>query len=56
MLDSVEELILEAGSKQSRGSYGQLSEIVVVKGMKKVSNEVKGWVAMSVSLRRGLRK
>jgi hypothetical protein len=54
VVDNVEEWILEAGRRQSRGSYGQLSEIVVVKGMKKVSNEVKGWIAMSRSLRRGL--
>lgn len=36
--ESDDPCILEAGSKQSRGLYGQLREMVVVNGMKKASN------------------
>ena len=36
--ESDEPRILEAGSKQSRGLYGQFKETVVVNGMKKASN------------------
>ena len=52
--ESDEAWSLEAGRRQSRGSYGQLREIVVVNGMKKFSNETWGCAAMSLSRRRGL--
>jgi hypothetical protein len=53
-LERDEAWTFEAGSRQSRGSYGQFSEIVVVKGMKKFSKDTKGWWAMMRSRRRGL--
>lgn len=47
-------LILDAGRRQSRASYGQFREMVVVNGMKKESNGTKGLVAIRLSRRRGL--
>jgi hypothetical protein len=42
---------LDAGRSTSCGSYGQLSDTVVVNGMKKFSKEMKGltWVSLSRS-------
>ena len=53
-MENALELIFEAGRRQSRASYGQLRETVVVKGIKKVSKDMKGWWAQSLSRRRGL--
>jgi len=43
----------EAGRRQSRCGYGQLSDMVVVNGMKKFSKDIGGWQATSLSRRRG---
>jgi hypothetical protein len=45
---------LEAGRRQSRGSYGQLRETVVVKGMKKFSKETNGLLVTMRSRSLGL--
>ena len=45
---------LLAGRRTSCGSYGQLSETVVVKGIKKFSNDVKGFTSQSLSRSLGL--
>jgi hypothetical protein len=45
---------LEAGRSTSLGSYGQLSETVVVNGMKKFSNETNGLIVQSLSRNLGL--
>lgn len=52
--ESVLVRILEAGRSTSWGSYGQLREIVVVKGMKKFSKETVGLVAVRRSRSLGL--
>ena len=54
VVESAEVWTFEAGRRQSRGSYGQFREMVVVKGMKKFSKDTGGWPATSLSRRRGL--
>jgi hypothetical protein len=56
VVERVEVWTFDAGRRQSRGSYGQLSEMVVVKGMKKFSKDTGGWPATSLSRRRGLER
>lgn len=53
-MESVLEWIFDAGRRTSRASYGQLSDTVVVKGMKNVSKDMKGCWAQSLSRSRGL--
>lgn len=45
---------LDAGRSTSLGSYGQLSETVVVNGMKKFSKETNGLMMQSLSRSFGL--